>query len=136
MSCYFISGHTDLSSTEFMKKYGEKIREAAGNEQSTFVVGDSNGVDAFAQDYLYQLGVDKSQVTVYHIGSQPRNNINSWPTKGGFRNHSQKDAAMTQSSNVDILYIRSEEESRALYGSKYRPRISGTQKNLERRQKL
>lgn len=48
--------------------------------------------------------------------------------------HSQRDAAMTASSDYDILWVRSDEETKKLYGAKYRPgRVSGTQKNKDRR---
>ena len=41
---------------------------------------------------------------------------------------------MTEDSDRDIAWIRSEEETKKLYGKKYRPgRVSGTQKNIDRR---
>ena len=43
---------------------------------------------------------------------------------------------MTAVSDYDILYVRSEAESRQLYGPKYRPRVSGTEMNRMRRAKL
>jgi TorA maturation chaperone TorD len=48
--------------------------------------------------------------------------------------HTDRDAAMTETSDYDILWVRGDAETAALYGSKYRPgRVSGTQKNKERR---
>ena len=48
--------------------------------------------------------------------------------------HNERDAAMTKASDYDILWIRSDEDTSKLHGSKYRPgRISGTQKNRDRR---
>lgn len=50
--------------------------------------------------------------------------------------HVQRDAAMTAASDYDILYVRTEEESRALYGPRYRPRVSATELNRRRRAEL
>ena len=43
--------------------------------------------------------------------------------------HVQRDAAMTAASDYDILYVRTEAESRAIYGARYRPRVSATEMN-------
>jgi hypothetical protein len=44
------------------------------------------------------------------------------------------DAAMSEASGYDILMVRGEAETAALYGDKYQPgRVSGTQKNEDRR---
>ena len=67
---------------------------------------------------------------------KPLNCVQSLKTVGGFKNHEQKDSAMTFASDVDIAWSRSEEEQKKLYGSKYRKRKSGTQKNIERREKI
>jgi hypothetical protein len=40
---------------------------------------------------------------------------------------------MTRASNYDILWTRSEEETRKLYGDKYRSRVSATELNRLRR---
>lgn len=132
---FFISGHTDLPHSEFLEKYEAQIRDAAWADDgnTSFVVGDSCGVDTFAQELLHEMGVDHDRVLVYHIGEKPRNNTHKWPTCGGFKGHSQKDAAMTKDSTHDILYIRTQEESKAFYGESYYPRKSATQKNQERR---
>ena len=51
--------------------------------------------------------------------------------------HTERDAAMTRDSDYDILWVRSDEETKVLYGTKYRPgRVSGTQKNKDRREVL
>lgn len=43
----------------------------------------------------------------------------------------------TYVSDIDIAYVRSEYESRLLYGDKFNPkRISGTQQNINRRNKM
>ena len=43
---------------------------------------------------------------------------------------------MTGATDYDILYVRSEDESRQLYGEKYRPRVSATEMNRMRRLEL
>lgn len=51
--------------------------------------------------------------------------------------HTERDAEMTKASDYDVLWVRPEEETKVLYGKKYRAgRVSGTQKNLERRVKV
>lgn len=138
---YFISGHIDLSFDDFVKHYKERIQNIIEKEpQSRFVVGDAPGVDIQAQRLLMELlGNDAlDRVTIYHIGDAPKNIANpKLKTMGGFPSHTAKDVAMTQISNEDIAYVRSMEESKILYGDKFDPkRISGTQRNLERRNKM
>jgi hypothetical protein len=49
--------------------------------------------------------------------------------------HGDRDAAMTEESDYDILWIRGHAETAALYGRRYRKdRVSGTQKNKDRRE--
>jgi len=46
--------------------------------------------------------------------------------------HAQRDAAVTEDGDNDMLWVR--EETRELYGAKYRPGgVSGTQKTKDRR---
>lgn len=49
------------------------------------------------------------------------------------KGHTERDEAMTRASHYDILRYRTEEECRLLYGSNYRKRVSGTEKNEIRR---
>jgi len=49
------------------------------------------------------------------------------------RNHEERDEACTRASHYDILRYRPEEEARQLFGERYWPRISGTEKNERRR---
>jgi hypothetical protein len=134
---YFISGHLDLSEEDFNEHYRQQIINAANDPESTFVMGSAPGADSMGQKLLVELfqpnGLDR--ITVYHKGEQPETPAHPGVRlQGGFASHDAKDSAMTHASDIDIAYVRSEEESKALYGEKYRPgRISGTQKNLERR---
>lgn len=45
----------------------------------------------------------------------------------------KRDAGMTQASDYDILWARTEGEERALYGRKWRARVSATELNRLRR---
>jgi hypothetical protein len=133
MTTYFISGHCDISEDEYLKYYQASIDKALEDPNSKFVVGDANGVDALTQKYL--TGKTKN-VTVYHLKDTPKNNYGNFNTIGNFQKHSEKDEAMTLNSDVDISWIRSIEEQKILYGDRYRYRKSGTQYNLERREKM
>lgn len=126
---YFISGHTDLTYDEFIKRYKDRIDRAV-SEGASFVIGDAPGVDTYTNMYLSDKWLD---LVVYHIGTEPKNNPGNFPTCGGFKNHDDKDAAMTNVSDEDILYIRSIAEQQAIYGEKYKYRVSGTEKNKIRR---
>ena len=131
--CYFVSGHLDLSEDEFIKYYLPRLEEAISNG-CIFVVGDARGCDSFTQEYLYIRGV-ADNVVVYHMFDMPRCNKYDFETRGGFKSDLERDSEMTRVSDMDIAYIRGEVEQRAKYGKKYKYRVSGTQKNLDRRNK-
>lgn len=50
--------------------------------------------------------------------------------------HLLRDAHLTLDSDYDILWARSDELAREFYGAKYRPRISATEINRQRRENL
>lgn len=51
---YFISGHRDLSYEDFEKYYISVINKVVFyDEKAEFVIGDCDGVDKFAMDYIY-----------------------------------------------------------------------------------
>lgn len=144
MSTYFISGHTNLTQDEFDTHYKQKILELLKDDNNKFVVGESIGVDRMAQDliadYIKNVKHDifMSQLTIFHVGRFPRYKSDGYiKSIGGFKSHSEKDAAMTIASNYDIAYVRPIEESKKLYGDKFNPKMkSATQRNIERRIKL
>jgi hypothetical protein len=105
---YFISGHRDIKKDEFYKWYVPELEKVLKNDlTATFVVGDYWGADKKAQDWLNKNLEDKSRVTVYHMFSEPRNLVSkSFRTKGGFHSDIERDAAMTNSSDKDIAFIR------------------------------
>ena len=137
-SIAFISGHIDLTQKEFDQYYKNKIDEAIKKKHS-FVIGDGHGADALAQEYLINL-IPKEKVEVYHMFDKPLVNKNNYEMVGGFKNHNKKDTAMTLDSDYDIAYVRSVELTKIMLEKKgivYNPkRKSGTQRNLDRREKL
>lgn len=130
---YFISGHLDISEEEFTEHYKDHI-DSALQENATFVIGDAKGVDTLAQAYLFKNNA--SNVTIYHMFKKPLNNVGKFKTNGGYKNHNEKDSAMTYNSDIDIAWVRSVKEQKKLYGNKYVKRKSGTEKNINRRKKL
>lgn len=141
MKVYFISGHLDISDEVFSLHYKPSIDLAIKEEKSKFVMGDSVGADTMAQSYLAETAKSvpglQERVTVFHMFDKPRNNVGNFATHGGFKDDESRDQAMTMFSTDDILWIRSPEESKKLYGKKFRPnRISGTEKNKLRREEM
>jgi hypothetical protein len=62
-----ISGHTDLSETEWNTFYKDKIDKYI-SEGASFVVGGAKGADTLSQEYLGMF--DNVEVTVYDKGTQ------------------------------------------------------------------
>lgn len=121
---YFISGHRDITTDEFEAYYQPLINYALSETPNAlFVVGDYNGVDIMAQDYLVDiLGVEPYRVIVYHMFDSPRNyNPRITNFKGGFNTDDERDEAMTKASFKDIAMIRDCNK------------LSGTAKNILRR---
>ena len=128
----FISGHLDISIKEWEIHYLPKIKEYV-EQKCFFVIGDARGCDQMSMNYLWDNKVEN--VIIYHMFEKPLNNP-GYMTIGGFRNHSSKDSRMTLNSDIDLAWVRCENDSKLLYGDKYKPgRISGTQQNLNRRKK-
>ncbi|KAK7999314.1 hypothetical protein PG990_011914 [Apiospora arundinis] len=161
-----ISGHMDLSPEEFARGYHTQLDNAISNGDS-FVMGDAKGVDETALAYILAKDASAaSRITVYAsrpanvarleqlgvkvvlydmrqpaaagaVPSRGRGRGRGGGRGAGRQVHLQRDATMTENSTYDILYVRTEAESRALYGDKYRPRVSATELNRQRRaQKL
>lgn len=117
----FISGHIDISDAEFDKHYKPSI-DAAIKSGDVFMIGDANGVDAKAQEYLANKGFDK--VVVTHMFNSPRNNVGNFKTVGQFKSDVERDTYMTKNSDYDIAWVREGREN------------SGTANNLKRRKRI
>lgn len=123
LKTYFISGHVDLTENEFEYYYIPLINEALNETpDAKFIVGDCDGADIMAQNYLVSIIDDVSKITVYCVGDTPKN-INSELIyiKNGFINEREKDIAMTNASFKDIAVVRQCEY------------ITGTGENILRR---
>lgn len=120
---FFISGHRDITIDEFNTLYKDKIKQVIKDYNAYFVVGDYEGVDILAQDYLInELKYDANKITVYFMGDIP-NKINSKikNLSGGYQNDIDRDTAMTNASDEDIAYVRKDRWT------------SGTAQNILRR---
>lgn len=121
---YFISGHRDITVEEFEANYQEALNNIVSEvEDCKFVIGDYEGVDIMAQNYLIDiLKVNPENITVYHMFDSPKNvNEKIKNIKGGFTNDEERDAAMTKASISDIAFVRNN------------TKISGTGQNILRR---
>ena len=118
---YFISGHRDLSKEDFEKYYVPKILKVLSEDPGAeFVVGDYEGVDYMAQEWLMKAGL-RERLTVYHMWSRPRHLASGVKfTKGGYTSDLSRDSAMTEDSDFDIAYVA-------------KPGKSGTRQNINRR---
>lgn len=119
----FISGHRDVTIEEFNEHYVPLIEHAI-SEGHLFVVGDYQGVDYMAQQYLANEKLNPVTVVVYHMFTAPRNYITKFLTKGGYVSDEDRDSAMTKESDYDIAWVRPGKEK------------SGTAINIRRRAKL
>lgn len=114
---YFISGHRDLTWEEFAKWYAPAISKVMQNDPlAAFVVGDCEGCDKMAVEYLHALG--EHDITMYCLGDKRPEDVRSVV---GFNSDIDRDSAMTESSDEDIAFIRKGKET------------SGTAQNILRR---
>jgi len=102
----FISGSKSILKLE---KSSIKLIERALQNKHQILIGDADGIDRIIQEYLKNAGY--SDVTVYCVESNCRNNIGGWNTKNipskikskGFRYYVQKDLAMAQDGDVAFM---------------------------------
>lgn len=150
-----ISGHIDISEAKFLQHYRTAL-DSAITDGNSFVLANADGADALSLRYLLHHGVTPSRITIYlrappaargkhksrtacEDGDAEADVVQRYWEEGFMvrsivGSYTERDAAMTRESDYDILWLRPEEETRILYGRKYRAnRISGTQKNKERR---
>lgn len=124
---WFISGHRNLSQLEFEINYAPAIEAVLNyDEDALFVIGDCDGADIMAQNYLVEtLNVNPERITVYHMFDSPQNcNPKIKNLKGGFTADDWRDIAMTEASSNDIAFVRDW------------TMISGTAQNILRRHQL
>jgi len=134
----FISGHTDLTKEEFQTHYVPLLDDAV-NKNYDFVTAAAFGADRMAIDYLIQeRKVSPNKITVYlHERYADRllfYRNSGFKVKMGFSSHVDRDTAMTNDSNLDIAWLRTDEEAKERYGSQWlKGDKSSTERNLQRR---
>ena len=151
----FLSGHIDITASQFTQNYATPL-DAAIAQGDNFIMSNAGGADTMGLAYLDSHDVSPDRITIYLHTPQPNRRLNATQTrinslrlrrgveeaykKKGYKCkvvqgfHTERDAVMTEESDYDILWMRSDEDTRKLYGAKYREgRISGTQKNMDRR---
>ena len=120
----FVSGHLDVTPDEFLTYYVPKLTIYL-KQGCHFIVGDANGADFLAQEYLFtQLTALKQlrRLTVVHMFDAPRNLCHDEiATVGGFTSDGERDDYGTAHSELDLLYLKPGRLN------------SGTAKNLIRR---
>lgn len=129
---YFVSGHRDLPYEDFELYYKPIIDNVIANDETPeFVVGDCEGVDKFAMDYIFEYYI--IPLTIYHIGNSSRNipkGLSENPEsegvyfKGGFKSDEERDSAMTKASDFDIAFVKDNRWD------------SGTAQNIKRRHEI
>ena len=128
---YFISGHRDLTLDEFNKIYVPRIEEVLlKDDNAEFIVGDCEGVDKFAMDYIFTNTA--RGLYICHIGKKPKHvpNESVYDERikdydvyliGGFSSHVARDTYMTKNSDFDIAFVKDNRWN------------SGTAQNIKRR---
>lgn len=105
---YFISGHRDLTIKEFEKHYVPQILKVLRDDsEAEFIVGDWEGCDTFAQEFLGNLHAIIEVCDYKH-----------------FKSYDACDIYMTKHSDFDIAWIRKGRED------------SHTANNIKRRYNL
>jgi adenine-specific DNA-methyltransferase len=106
MNTVFIGGSRDVS--RFDKVIQDRLQGIQDVGMSVFL-GDANGADKAAQRWF--AGNGYPQVTVFHSGDSPRNNLGHWPTrrivpklkKKDFFYHAAKDLAMAEAADYGFM---------------------------------
>lgn len=105
---FFISGHRDLTEEEFEQFYIPKINEVIDKYNADFVIGEYEGADIMAQNYLVDtLNYNLDKIFVYHMGDKPRcSNPKIKNFISGFSDDIDRDTCMTIDSDEDIAFVR------------------------------
>ncbi|MDO6967108.1 hypothetical protein [Rhizobium alvei] len=106
MQSVFVSGSITIK--KLPSEFVERLEGLVASKLAV-IIGDANGVDKAVQKLLHQRGL--SSVTVFCAGSEPRNNLGSWPVKRifseavpGTREYfTAKDLAMAADAEVGLM---------------------------------
>lgn len=109
---FFISGHRDITREEFAVNYQPAIIKAIENYDAYFIVGDYQGVDIMAQNFLVDtLQYDPKRIIVCHMNPTPmfcNAKITNWVSN--MPNDYARDIYMSTHSDADIAFIRKGKE--------------------------
>lgn len=145
----FISGPLEVSKAYFTRYYRPRIDDAISSGHK-FVVGPVSGIDALGLEYLLSRDVEQSRIKIYmaafEIAAPPafvaemKRRLGDHGVMEAKREDGtgalttwDRDAAMTRDSDYDILRFRTEREQKSIYGDRWRPRVSNTERNWRRR---
>lgn len=132
---YFISGHKDLTEQEFNEIYVPKIENVLAIDDSpVFIMGDNDGVDTYAMDYLFSHRLEP-KMYICTISSIPQNLpedyikffkdnpevVTNFGIISMFKSNIERDIYMTKHSDFDIAYVKNDRWN------------SGTAQNIRRR---
>ncbi|KAA8908356.1 hypothetical protein FN846DRAFT_906227 [Sphaerosporella brunnea] len=140
----FISGPISPPPDYFATHYTPPILTAASRGDN-FILGPASGIDTLALNFLLTTAnVPAYKITVYLAEFENkafRSRFAAFEAAGGNIKvvgvtTGERDAAMTEESDYDILRYMTQEEASKLYGNVYWPRISNTEKNERRRKGL
>lgn len=106
MTTVFIGGSRRLA--RLNEQIRAKLAEIA-DRRLRILIGDANGADRAVQSQLAEWGY--SNVTVYFVGSKPRNNEGGWPLlkvsapsrSKGSEYYAAKDKAMAQEADCGLM---------------------------------
>jgi hypothetical protein len=140
----FISGPIDATEEYFSQHYKPAILDAIAADD-TFVVGPIHGIDTLTLHFLLTQNIAPNRITVYMADFEYHDTerrkryeklgVNVVEAVPG-RTTGERDAAMTNASDYDILRYRTERECKELYGALWYARVSNTEKNERRRAAL
>lgn len=111
----FVSGSRSI---ETLPAAARDLLDQHMSQGSLFLVGDANGADKLVQQYLHT--ANYQNVTVHHIGAEPRNNAGFQTVRVEGNRQTDKDAYMAEHADVGL----------AIWDGK----SQGTANNIERLQ--
>ncbi|KAI5839899.1 hypothetical protein DFP73DRAFT_634343 [Morchella snyderi] len=132
----FISGPLIADAAYLHTHYAPRLLHALSANHH-FLLGPSRGIDTLALHYLLAQACDPARITV-HLPARDAARYAWFAARGGrivvsCADHTRRDEAMTRASHYDVLRYRPPAECVALFGARYRARVSGTEKNEIRR---
>ncbi|KAL4935247.1 hypothetical protein BDV06DRAFT_229009 [Aspergillus oleicola] len=143
----FISGPIDTGpeGIYFKKHYVTPLKTAISAGHN-FIIGPiPSGVDADALNYLLSYPIDPARITIYMTIGEDRawgdqfraRGLNTHVLSDISATNGMRDAAMTSTSDYDILRFRTDEEGRDFFGKLFREGVvTNTERNWRRRRGL